>query len=1061
MKSKLKMCITAFASALLCILCLCACVGDDDNPSPSVPNAYFYLHEIVSVEGDDGFITTSERETQFDISTRQVECYNYIGYELVGVFSQPNGAGVMYFDADGRRVSDAEIYKGEHAYAQYAPRNYALRLFVDDVVFKTINVRYGATISFFELPESKTGYDFDGWRQLRDGYDDNKIADAEGRVLEGKRAFDASAYFFDFSSRQPINIIAHYLPKKYDITFNYNGVKDNLTISAYHDSVLSLPSFDPIAGYEFICWSYVNSTADYVPYRGEKIEGELTLYAIFKRYKDFDIIDIDSGERLDTVRVYENERVFLDELDVSVTSGYEIVHWYRNESGGGAVMTELNYYDAGKAVYAELGAIQYVVELIVDDDVAVEGGTTRFTYTCERSLVLPTATREHCEFKGWCKDKNLATPPVMRIASGTTGNLKLYPFFKGESVSITLDAQNGEGEKIETREYGKAYALHVPTRIGYAFLGWFDATVGGVQYASDDGKSINPLDTVTPLKLYAQWEINRYTVKYVTSRGEILDSQAYEHGEILVLPTGEPQSGSLTFSGWYDSTEYKRQVTGGIKITADLTVYALFIDSKPVRTAADLRAIAQCPNDNYHLTGDINLGSEIWTPIDTFGGTLDGKGYKIHNFALSLTAAQVNFGFVNVNDGTIKNLTLDDFTYNVNIVVVDTNAGVIVGRNNGKISNCAVTNETAIETTAKLSVSKQNQTVNKNAYFKFGVLAGFNGGEIFGSKSQVKLNVNGRVDNSNGSYVQTACLLTKYGGIVAENANSGVIDFCYSDNTYGIHSRCAAYVGSYKDVISINNIYVGGIAASNENRGAKITNSFAKVDISNDFEIVKDKAAYGDLSRAFCNVFDIVGGVVGFNTADVSSCFATGAINSETCDATGRIGGVIGENTLDGSISNCYGNTTVTSISGVHDAGGFIGQNRGEITNCYSIGDVILCNNGNAAVGGFVGRQCDTGIVSGCFSLCNVSIASGTFIGGFTGYCELSLRKCYASDGVTLKVNGNIIYGDTGAVDGKGTVERKPESELISHEFLIGLLYWDDTVWTIDGDNRPALAWQA
>ena len=73
----------------------------------------------------------------------------------------------------------------------------------------------------------------------------------------------------------------------------------------------------------------------------------------------------------------------------------------------------------------------------------------------------------------------------------------------------------------------------------------------------------------------------------------------------------------------------------------------------------------------------------------------------------------------------------------------------------------------------------------------------------------------------------------------------------------------------------------------------------------------------------------------------------------------------------------------------------------------------------------------------------------------------MSLRKCYASDGVTLKVNGNIIYGDTGAVDGKGTVERKPESELISHEFLIGLLYWDDTVWTIDGDNCPALAWQA
>ena len=64
---------------------------------------------------------------------------------------------------------------------------------------------------------------------------------------------------------------------------------------------------------------------------------------------------------------------------------------------------------------------------------------------------------------------------------------------------------------------------------------------------------------------------------------------------------------------------------------------------------------------------DIDLESNEWTPIGTdtapFTGTLDGKDFTINN--LKISTSQVYVGLIGYNEGTIKNLKLDNVDINV------------------------------------------------------------------------------------------------------------------------------------------------------------------------------------------------------------------------------------------------------------------------------------------------------------------------------------------------------------------------------------------------------------
>jgi hypothetical protein len=91
-----------------------------------------------------------------------------------------------------------------------------------------------------------------------------------------------------------------------------------------------------------------------------------------------------------------------------------------------------------------------------------------------------------------------------------------------------------------------------------------------------------------------------------------------------------------------------------------------------------------------------------------------------------------------------------------------------------------------------------------------------------------------------------------------------------------------------------------------------------------------------------------VGGLVGYNYGDLTTCGTTGSVaGTMTNSSVGTVGGLVGLNY--GNLTSCYSTATV---SGKTRIAGLAGTNYGTITACYATGSV----SGYRYVAGLVGR---------------------------------------------------------------------------------------------------------
>ena len=145
---------------------------------------------------------------------------------------------------------------------------------------------------------------------------------------------------------------------------------------------------------------------------------------------------------------------------------------------------------------------------------------------------------------------------------------------------------------------------------------------------------------------------------------------------------------------------------------------------------------------------------------------------------------------------------------------------------------------------------------------------------------------------------------------------------------------------------------------------------------------------------------DYVGGLVGTNSGNVTRCYSTGEVNGD-----GHVGGLVGKNY--GHVRVCY---STGMVSGNRYVGGLVGSNSGGITTSYSIGEV----NGDYDVGGLVGEN--DGHVMVCYSTGMVS--GSRCVGGLVGSNNGCVLNCYSTDSVSGKqfVGGLVGSNHEGCV---------------------------------------------
>lgn len=299
----------------------------------------------------------------------------------------------------------------------------------------------------------------------------------------------------------------------------------------------------------------------------------------------------------------------------------------------------------------------------------------------------------------------------------------------------------------------------------------------------------------------------------------------------------------------------------------------------PIYTTADLQEIGKNLSENYILMEYITFtDSDYALKFGTLTGVLDGNGHTITGLKLNTNYNPTRIGLFEVNEGTIKNLTLCDLSYVNNSSAADAIfAGSFTAVNYGTIANCVLKNK------KMMRLGIYSDTV--------GGIAGSNSGSIINCQNNTQLT----------SYA-TELQCQTVGGIAGNN--SGIISEC--SNSAALYAQ--AHSANFSPLA-----LVGGIAG---NSSGNIQKSYNTGNIS------------ANVPHTDPNYMgEICGGIVGQQTVIgndnhiyIKNCYNTGKISSSV-DLAGGIAGAFSK----AEISYCY---TTESL--------LIGYDYGDHTNSYN-----------------------------------------------------------------------------------------------------------------------------
>lgn len=114
-----------------------------------------------------------------------------------------------------------------------------------------------------------------------------------------------------------------------------------------------------------------------------------------------------------------------------------------------------------------------------------------------------------------------------------------------------------------------------PSKENHTFAGWYNGDEK-FDFDADTTKAPNVLNLV------AKWDINKYTVQFVSDHGSFKD-QTIEHGK--PIGTGKPtipEVEGYTFDGWYTDDTYSTEFDFTQPIKRNTTVYAKWEKNAPV-----------------------------------------------------------------------------------------------------------------------------------------------------------------------------------------------------------------------------------------------------------------------------------------------------------------------------------------------------------------------------------------------------------------------------------------------------------------------------------------------
>ena len=656
--------------------------------------------------------------------------------------------------------------------------------------------------------------------------------------------------------------------------------------------------------------------------------------------------------------------------------------------------------------------IKHTVSFDLNGGVAGGGYTESIEIGDGKTLTLSTPTREGYSFLGWYSGEN-------KIAEDTPITSDLSLIAKWEIKSFTVSFVDYFGNTVSTQTVKWGEAATAPSVDGIINNQRFDS------WSADFSKVV---EDMTVNAVYVE---NTYNITYsLGDKGEAFTKPCF-YGEIPKIPEA-PELDGYVFTGWFLDEELTERYFFDYKLDRDITLYAKFYDTSlgeyiVISNVEQLMAISEQPDAKYLLACDINCKGEQLTPIDEFSGELEGNGYKIYNFEISIVntvSYKCQYGaWISKNYGSVINVSFEDYIYNYIATGIDTHQGkyiaVICAANYGIIQNCHINDGL---------LNFHVEPYGHNTYI--GSITGANFSIIKDCSSSS--DINGKAFNYLGDYAYVSTLI---GGIAGYN---------YTENA--VIENCSYFgemtVTPYTNYNTYHRFYIGGV--SGENKQGKITTSFS---------IGKINVEVGDNGSSATSVIS-VGGLVGYSdVGEIRNCYSISDMNVKY------------SNLWDGSY-----NDKVESVI----IGGFAGVNLGKISNCYSDSKITneLPNAIDHWIGGFIGKNesSDTfvGTINKCFAVGNIVLSNVPENSGyFAGLCTGTGKDCYYLDTMTINLVTKTEVTESETTETIETLEpvepsctvgeAKTYAELTSVDFIENTLYFDRMIWFVTEGKLPTL----
>ena len=176
-------------------------------------------------------------------------------------------------------------------------------------------------------------------------------------------------------------------------------------------------------------------------------------------------------------------------------------------------------------------------------------------------------------------------------------------------LEATFDPDNGESISTQTIDRGGKFTEPAPpSKENHTFAGWYN----GDEKFDFDADTTNAPNV---LELVAKWDINQYTVKFVSDHGSFAD-QTIEHGKpIKTDELTPPIVEGFTFDGWYTDEKHTTEFDFNTQITHDTKVYAKW-------TAKDYEVSFVTEHGDAPTSQNVKYNGTATDP-----GTLTEEGY--------------------------------------------------------------------------------------------------------------------------------------------------------------------------------------------------------------------------------------------------------------------------------------------------------------------------------------------------------------------------------------------------------------------------------------------------